>query len=103
MKRRPPRSTRTIPIWPYTTLFRSKVIRESVAETGAKVDIDDECIIRISSSDIAQIEAAKKWILGIVEEAEVGKVYTGKVVNIVDFGAFVNFIDRKRTRMNSSH
>ena len=72
-----------------------KVIREIVAETGAKVDIDDEGIIKISSSDTAQIEAAKKWILGIVEEAEVGKIYTGKVVNIVDFGAFVNFMGGK--------
>ncbi|MFC3430243.1 polyribonucleotide nucleotidyltransferase [Sphingobium fuliginis] len=71
-----------------------KVIREIVAETGAKVDIDDEGIIKISSSDIAQIDA-KKWILGIVEEAEVGKIYTGKVVNIVDFGAFVNFMGGK--------
>ncbi|MCW1383441.1 polyribonucleotide nucleotidyltransferase [Novosphingobium sp. KCTC 2891] len=72
-----------------------KVIREIVAETGAKVDIDDEGLIKISSSDTAQIEAAKKWILGIVEEAEVGKVYDGKVVNIVDFGAFVNFMGGK--------
>jgi polyribonucleotide nucleotidyltransferase len=72
-----------------------KVIREIVAETGAKVDIDDEGVIKISSSDIDQIEAAKKWILGIVEEAEVGKVYVGKVVNIVDFGAFVNFMGGK--------
>ena len=69
-----------------------KVIREIVAETGAKVDIDDEGVIKISSSDTSQIEAAKKWIEGIVEEAEVGKIYTGKVVNIVDFGAFVNFM-----------
>ena len=72
-----------------------KVIREIVAETGAKVDIDDEGIIKISSSDLGQIEAAKKWIEGIVEEAEVGKIYTGKVVNIVDFGAFVNFMGGK--------
>ncbi|WP_226017331.1 polyribonucleotide nucleotidyltransferase [Novosphingobium sp. FKTRR1] len=72
-----------------------KVIREIVAETGAKVDIDDEGLIKISSSDIAQIEAAKAWILGIVEEAEVGKIYDGKVVNIVDFGAFVNFMGGK--------
>ncbi|MFC0687548.1 polyribonucleotide nucleotidyltransferase [Novosphingobium clariflavum] len=72
-----------------------KVIREIVAETGAKVDIDDEGVIKISSSDVNQIEAAKKWILGIVEEAEVGKIYTGKVVNIVDFGAFVNFMGGK--------
>ncbi|GGB97001.1 polyribonucleotide nucleotidyltransferase [Novosphingobium endophyticum] len=72
-----------------------KVIREIVAETGAKVDIDDEGVIKISSSDLDQIEAAKKWILGIVEEAEVGKIYAGKVVNIVDFGAFVNFMGGK--------
>jgi len=72
-----------------------KVIREIVAETGAKVDIDDEGVIKISSSDLSQIEAARKWIEGIVEEAEVGKIYTGKVVNIVDFGAFVNFMGGK--------
>jgi polyribonucleotide nucleotidyltransferase len=72
-----------------------KVIREIVAETGAKVDIDDEGVIKISSSDISQIEAARRWIAGIVEEAEVGKVYDGKVVNIVDFGAFVNFMGGK--------
>ena len=72
-----------------------KVIREIVAETGAKVDIDDEGLIKLSSSDPAQIEAARAWILGIVEEAEVGKVYDGKVVTIVDFGAFVNFMGGK--------
>jgi polyribonucleotide nucleotidyltransferase len=72
-----------------------KVIREIVAETGAKVDIDDEGLIKISSSDLTQIEAAKKWIQGIVEEPEVGKIYDGKVVNIVDFGAFVNFMGGK--------
>ena len=72
-----------------------KVIREIVAETGAKVDIDDEGVIKISSSNADEIEAARKWIEGIGEEAEVGKVYTGKVVNIVDFGAFVNFMGGK--------
>ena len=72
-----------------------KVIREIVAETGAKVDIDDEGMIKISSSNADEIEAAKKWIAGIVEEAEVGKIYDGKVVNIVDFGAFVNFMGGK--------
>ena len=72
-----------------------KVIREIVAETGAKVDIDDEGIIKISSSNADEIEAAKRWIEGIVEEAEVGKIYSGKVVNIVDFGAFVNFMGGK--------
>jgi len=69
-----------------------KVIREIVATTGAKIDIDDEGVIKISSSDLSQIEAARKWIQGIVEEPEVGRIYSGKVVNIVDFGAFVNFM-----------
>jgi polyribonucleotide nucleotidyltransferase len=72
-----------------------KIIREIVATTGAKVDIDDEGVIKISSSDLSQIEAARKWIAGIVEEAEVGRIYEGKVVNIVDFGAFVNFMGGK--------
>jgi polyribonucleotide nucleotidyltransferase len=72
-----------------------KVIREIVATTGAKVDIDDDGTVKISSSDTAQIEAAMNWIKGIVEEAEVGKIYNGKVVNIVDFGAFVNFMGGK--------
>ncbi|KQU61677.1 polyribonucleotide nucleotidyltransferase [Sphingomonas sp. Leaf339] len=72
-----------------------KVIREIVATTGAKVDIDDEGVIKVSSSDPAQIEAAIAWIKGLVEEAEVGKVYDGKVVNLVDFGAFVNFMGGK--------
>ncbi|VAV89784.1 Polyribonucleotide nucleotidyltransferase [hydrothermal vent metagenome] len=72
-----------------------KVIREIVAETGAKVDIDDEGLIKVSSSEKSQIDAAIKWIEGIVEEAEVGKIYDGKVVNLVDFGAFVNFMGGK--------
>ncbi|MBX9858714.1 MAG: polyribonucleotide nucleotidyltransferase [Sphingomonas sp.] len=72
-----------------------KVIRQIVATTGAKVDIDDEGVIKVSSSDHAQIEAAIAWIKGIVEEAEVGKIYNGKVVNLVDFGAFVNFMGGK--------
>jgi polyribonucleotide nucleotidyltransferase len=72
-----------------------KIIREIVATTGAKVDIDDDGTVKISSSDLDKIEAARKWIIGIVAEAEVGKIYDGKVVNIVDFGAFVNFMGGK--------
>ena len=72
-----------------------KVIREIVAETGAKVDIDDEGVIKISSSDLSQIEAARQWIQGIVAEPEPGTIYTGKVANIVDFGAFVTFMPGK--------
>ena len=79
-----------------------KVIREIVAETGAKVDIDDEGVIKISSSNADEIAAARAWIEGIVEEAEVGKIYTGKVVNIVDFGAFVNILGGKDSLVHVS-
>jgi polyribonucleotide nucleotidyltransferase len=72
-----------------------KIIREIVATTGAKVDIDDEGVIKIASSDVAQIEAARQWIMGIVAEPEPGTIYTGKVANIVDFGAFVTFMPGK--------
>lgn len=72
-----------------------KVIREIVATTGAKVDIDDEGLIKISSSDLSQIEAARKWIQGITQEPEPGTIYTGKVASIVDFGAFVTFMPGK--------
>ncbi|MCK5424881.1 MAG: polyribonucleotide nucleotidyltransferase [Emcibacter sp.] len=69
-----------------------KVIREICEVTGAKVDIEDDGTIKVSSSDLSAIEAAMKWIEGIVAEPEVGKVYEGKVVKTVDFGAFVNFL-----------
>jgi polyribonucleotide nucleotidyltransferase len=72
-----------------------KIIRQIVEETGAKVDIDDDGTVKISSSDVSKIEAAKNWITGIVAEAEVGKIYTGKVVSMVDFGVFVNFLGSK--------
>jgi len=72
-----------------------KVIREIVAETGAKVDIDDDGTIKIASSDPKQIEAARNWIRGIVAEPEPGTIYTGKVASIVDFGAFVTFMPGK--------
>jgi polyribonucleotide nucleotidyltransferase len=72
-----------------------KVIREIVATTGAKVDIEDDGTVKIASSDPEKIAAARKWIEGLTMEAEVGKVYTGKVVSMVDFGAFVNFMGGK--------
>jgi len=68
-----------------------KVIREIVEKTGAKVDINDEGLIKIASSDKAKIEAAYKWIHSIVAEPEVGEIYKGKVVKTMDFGAFINF------------
>jgi predicted RNA-binding protein with RPS1 domain len=66
-----------------------------VAETGAKVDIDDDGTIKIASSDPAKIEAARNWIRGIVAEPEPGTIYTGKVASLVDFGAFVTFMPGK--------
>ena len=68
-----------------------KIIRQIVEETGAKVNIDDDGLIKIASSDKSQIEAAYKWIHSIVAEPEVGEIYKGKVVKTMDFGAFVNF------------
>jgi len=72
-----------------------KVIREIVATTGAKVDIEDDGTVKIASSDPEKIEAARQWILGLTQEAEVGKIYTGKVVGMPEFGAFVNFLGAK--------
>jgi polyribonucleotide nucleotidyltransferase len=72
-----------------------KVIREIVAETGAKVDIADDGTIKIAASEQSKIDAAKDWIKSIASEPELGAIYTGKVVKIVDFGAFVNFFGAK--------
>jgi polyribonucleotide nucleotidyltransferase len=69
-----------------------KVIREIVETTGAKVDIGDDGTIKVAASDLSVIEAAVDWIKGIVAEPEIGHIYKGKVVKIMDFGAFVNFI-----------
>jgi polyribonucleotide nucleotidyltransferase len=68
-----------------------KVIREICETTGAKVDIEDDGSVRIYAVDAASAKAAYDWIYGIVAEPEVGKVYDGEVVTIVDFGAFVRF------------
>ncbi len=69
-----------------------KVIREIVEKTGAKVDIDDDGTIKIASVDSDAAQRAVDWIRGIVAEPEVGVIYEGKVVKIMDFGAFVNFL-----------
>ncbi|MBU2148915.1 MAG: polyribonucleotide nucleotidyltransferase, partial [Alphaproteobacteria bacterium] len=72
-----------------------KVIREIVEKTGAKINIDDDGVIKIASSNAKEIEAAKKWIHTIVAEPEVGEIYEGTVVKTADFGAFVNFFGPK--------
>ena len=68
-----------------------KVIRDIVETTGAKIDISDDGTVKIASSDGASIDAARKRIEGITMEPEVGVIYDGKVVKVVEFGAFVNF------------
>ncbi len=72
-----------------------KVIREISETTGAKIDIDDEGKVKIAAVSAEAGEAALKWIEGIVAEAEPGKIYRGKVVRIMNFGAFVNFLGSK--------
>ena len=72
-----------------------KVIREIVETSGAKVDINDDGVIKIASPNGDAIQKAYDMIYSIVAEPEEGKVYKGKVVKIVDFGAFVNFFGKR--------
>ncbi len=72
-----------------------KVIREIVEVSGAKVDINDEGVIKIASPNNESIQKAYDMIHAIVAEPEVGVIYNGKVVKIVDFGAFVNFFGKR--------
>lgn len=69
-----------------------KVIREIIEQTGTKIDIDDDGSVKIAGADAEAIEKAKKRIFDITEEPELNKIYTGKVVKTMDFGAFVNFL-----------
>jgi polyribonucleotide nucleotidyltransferase len=69
-----------------------KVIREITETTGAKIDIDDDGTVKVAAVDGDAAQAAIDWIRGIVAEPEVGVIYNGKVVKVVDFGAFVNFL-----------
>ena len=72
-----------------------KVIREIVEVSGAKVDINDDGVIKIASNDQKAIKKAYDMIWSIVAEPEEGQIYTGKVVKLVDFGAFVNFFGKR--------
>ena len=69
-----------------------KVIREICETTGAKVDIEDDGTVKIAATDSDSANHAIEWIKGIVAEPEVGAIYNGKVVKVMDFGAFVNFL-----------
>ena len=72
-----------------------KVIREIVEVSGAKVDINDDGVVKIASPNAESIQKAYDMIYSIVAEPEEGHVYKGKVVKIVDFGAFVNFFGKR--------
>ena len=72
-----------------------KVIREIVEKTGAKVNIEDDGTVKVASSDGESIKAAIKWIKSIASDPEVGEIYEGTVVKVMEFGAFVNFFGAK--------
>ena len=72
-----------------------KVIREIVEKTGAKINVEDDGTVKVASSDHEAIKAAIKWIKGLTAEPEVGQIYDGKIVKVMDFGAFVNFFGPK--------
>ena len=69
-----------------------KVIREICEVTGTKIDIDDDGTIKIASREVDASKKAVDWIMGIAADPELGAIYEGKVVKVVDFGAFVNFL-----------
>jgi polyribonucleotide nucleotidyltransferase len=72
-----------------------KVIREIVEVTGCKIDIEDDGTIKVASTSEEKAKQAIDWIKGIAAEPELNAIYTGKVVKVMDFGAFVNFMGSK--------
>jgi len=72
-----------------------KVIREICEVTGARVDLEDDGTVKVAAVDQRAADAAIEWIRSIAAEPEMGVVYTGKVVKVVDFGAFVNFLGNR--------
>jgi polyribonucleotide nucleotidyltransferase len=70
------------------------VIREIVEKTGAKIDIEDDGTVKVSAVGMESIQKALDWIKGITAEVEIGTVYNGTVVKIVEFGAFVNIMPK---------
>src|SRR5436190_19313021 len=80
-----------------------KVIREIVEKTGAKIDIQDDGTVKVASASGDAIKAAVNWIKSITQEPEVGHIYEGTVVKVMDFGAFVNFFGAKDGLVHISH
>ena len=72
-----------------------KVIREIVEKTGAKVNIEDDGTVKIAAVEKESLEAARKWIHGLTAEPEIGAIYEGRVVKVMEVGAFVNFFGAK--------
>jgi polyribonucleotide nucleotidyltransferase len=72
-----------------------KVIREIVEKTGAKINVEDDGTVKVASANGESIRAAIKWIKSIASDPEVGQIYEGNVVKVMDFGAFVNFFGSK--------
>ena len=72
-----------------------KVIREIVEKTGAKVNIEDDGTVKVASNDGEAMKAAIKWIKSIASDPEIGQIYEGTVVKVMEFGAFVNFFGAK--------
>jgi len=72
-----------------------KVIREIVEKTGAKIDIQDDGTVKVASANAESIRSAINWIKSIASEPEIGQIYEGTVVKVMDFGAFVNFFGSK--------
>ena len=69
-----------------------ETIQKITAETGVEIDIEDSGLVLIYSEDESKAKAAKEWIESITAEAEVGKTYNGKVIKVMDFGAFVEIM-----------
>ncbi len=72
-----------------------KVIREITEKTGTKINIEDDGTIRVAASDGNAIKAAMNWIKGIASDPEIGQIYEGTVVKVMEFGAFINFFGSK--------
>lgn len=79
-----------------------ETIQKITAETGVEIDIEDSGLVMIYSEDAQKAQAAKEWIQTIVAEPEVGETYTGKVVKIMDFGAFVEIMPGKEGMVHIS-
>ncbi len=80
-----------------------KVIREIVEKTGAKINVEDDGTVKVASADGEAMKAAVNWIKSIASDPEIGMIYDGTVVKVMDFGAFINFFGAKDGLVHISH